>query len=68
MVEAVGFEPTCCYEWIYSPSPSASRSHFLILVEDRRIELLTEACKATAFPITPIPRKNTTWTLCYKAD
>ena len=26
------------------------------LVEDRRFELLTEACKATAFPITPIPR------------
>ena len=27
MVDAVGFEPTCSYERIYSPSPSASRSH-----------------------------------------
>ncbi len=28
----------------------------IFMVEDRRFELLTEACKATAFPITPIPR------------
>ena len=27
LVDAVGFEPTCSYERIYSPSPSASRSH-----------------------------------------
>ena len=27
-------------------------------MENRRFELLTEACKATAFPITPIPRKG----------
>jgi hypothetical protein len=26
------------------------------MVEDRRFELLTEACKATALPITPIPQ------------
>ena len=28
------------------------------LVEDRRFELLTEACKATALPITPIPHNR----------
>ena len=40
LVDAVGFEPTCNYERIYSPSPSASRSHIHILKHTLQLRCL----------------------------
>ena len=55
MEHRVGFEPTallvCCQlHWASLPSVHC-------LVEDKGIEPLTEACKATVFPLAPIPLK-----------
>ena len=35
---------------------SSSEPHGYVMVEDSGIEPLTEACKATVFPIIPIPQ------------
>ena len=53
LVLSRGVEPLSG-NWKY-PDLTDSRTEY-VLVEDKRFELLTEACKATALPITPIPQ------------